>query len=190
MVASSSSKCRSLISNFFICVSTNKATSDLILRSSSAAKCFALTAAEASAAAAAVCILFSLKAPPAPSLVDALPLLVSLLPSLVSPSPLLSSVLISTSLVVPVSVGEELEADLFEALLVLSILLALSEDDSLDFLSMVLLIVGVLLIAVVVVVDVVDDDVEVDVELESVFVLSLSDFVLSFDLASSVACCV
>lgn len=90
----------------------------------------------------------------------------------------------------PVSVGEELEADLFEALLVLSILLALSEDDSLDFLSMVLLIVGVLLIAVVVVVDVVDDDVEVDVELESVFVLSLSDFVLSFDLASSVACCV
>lgn len=87
----------------------------------------------------------------------------------------------------PVSVGEELEADLFEALLGFSILLALS-DDSLDFLSMVLLIVGVLLIAVVVVVDVVDDDVEVDVELESVFVLSLSDFVLSFDLASSVAC--
>lgn len=87
----------------------------------------------------------------------------------------------------PVSVGEELEADLFEALLGFSILLALS-DDSLDFLSVVLLIVGVLLIAVVVVVDVVDDDVEVDVELESVFVLSLSDFVLSFDLASSVAC--
>lgn len=191
MVASSSSKCRSLISSFFICVSTNNATNDLILRSSSAAKCFALTAADASAAAAAVCILFSLNAPPAPSLVDAPPLLVSLLPSLVSPSPLLSSVLISTSLVVPVSVGEELEADLFEALLVLSILLALlSEDDSLDFLSVVLLIVGVLLIAVVVVVDVVDDDVEVDVELESVFVLSLSDFVLSFDLASSVACCV
>lgn len=184
MVASSSSKCRSLISSFFICVSTNNATRDLIFRSSSAAKCLALTAADARAAAAAVCILFSLKAP---SLVEAPPLLASLLPSLVSPSPLLSSVLISTSLVVPVSVGEELEADLFEALLGFSILLALS-DDSLDFLSVVLLIVGVLLIAVVVVVDVVDDDVEVDVELESVFVLSLSDFVLSFDLASSVAC--
>lgn len=132
MVASSSSKCRNLISSFFICVSTSNATNDLIFRSSNAAKCFAFTAADASAAAAAVCILFSLKAP---SLVETAPLLASLLPSFVSPSPLVSSVLISTSLV-PVSVGEELEADLFEALLVLSVLLALSppdDDDSLDF---------------------------------------------------------
>lgn len=54
MIVSSSSKCLSLISSFFICVSTNKATKPLILRSSTAAKCFALTAAADKAAAAAV----------------------------------------------------------------------------------------------------------------------------------------
>uniref|UniRef100_A0A1A9VDI2 Uncharacterized protein n=1 Tax=Glossina austeni TaxID=7395 RepID=A0A1A9VDI2_GLOAU len=41
-------------------VSTNNATKDLILRSSNAAKCFAFTAAEANAAAAAVCTFTSL----------------------------------------------------------------------------------------------------------------------------------
>lgn len=54
IVVSSSSKCLSLISSFFIWVSTSRATKDLILRSSTAAKCFALTAAAARAAAAAV----------------------------------------------------------------------------------------------------------------------------------------
>jgi len=39
MIASSSSKCRSLISSFFICVSTSRATKLLILRSSTDAKC-------------------------------------------------------------------------------------------------------------------------------------------------------
>lgn len=39
MIVSSSSKCRSLISNFFIWVSTSKATRDLIFLSSTAAKC-------------------------------------------------------------------------------------------------------------------------------------------------------
>lgn len=104
----------------------------------------------------------------------------------------MSSVLISTSLVlalvpVPVSVGEELEAVLFEALLGFSVLLTLSppddNDGSLDFLS-VLLVIGVVVVADGIVVVVVVDD--VDVELKSVFVLSLSDFVLSLDLASSV----
>uniref|UniRef100_A0A1A9V2K2 Uncharacterized protein n=1 Tax=Glossina austeni TaxID=7395 RepID=A0A1A9V2K2_GLOAU len=52
--------CRSFISNFFIWVSTSSATKDLILRSSKAAKCFAFTAAEANAAAAAVCTFASL----------------------------------------------------------------------------------------------------------------------------------
>uniref|UniRef100_A0A1B0BXS2 Uncharacterized protein n=1 Tax=Glossina palpalis gambiensis TaxID=67801 RepID=A0A1B0BXS2_9MUSC len=41
-------------------ISTNNATKDLILRSSNAAKCFAFTAAEANAAAAAVCTFTSL----------------------------------------------------------------------------------------------------------------------------------
>uniref|UniRef100_A0A6B0V5H1 Putative secreted protein n=1 Tax=Ixodes ricinus TaxID=34613 RepID=A0A6B0V5H1_IXORI len=54
MMASSSSKWRSLISSFFIWVSTSRATSDLILRSSTAARCLALTAAAPRAAAAAV----------------------------------------------------------------------------------------------------------------------------------------
>lgn len=40
MMVSSSSKCLSLISSFFICVSTSSATSDLILRSSTAARCW------------------------------------------------------------------------------------------------------------------------------------------------------
>jgi len=39
IIASSSSKCRSLISSFFICVSTSRATKLLILRSSTDAKC-------------------------------------------------------------------------------------------------------------------------------------------------------
>ena len=39
MIVSSSSKCRSLISNFFIWVSTSRATRDLIFLSSTAAKC-------------------------------------------------------------------------------------------------------------------------------------------------------
>jgi len=55
MVVSNSSKCLSFISSFFICVSTSKATRDFIFRSSTAAKCFALTAAAAKAAAAAAC---------------------------------------------------------------------------------------------------------------------------------------
>lgn len=40
MIVSSSSKCRNLISSFFIWVSTSKATRDLIFLSSTAAKCF------------------------------------------------------------------------------------------------------------------------------------------------------
>ena len=55
IIVSSSSKCLSLISNFFICVSTRSATKDLILRSSTAAKCLALTADEDKAAEAADC---------------------------------------------------------------------------------------------------------------------------------------
>ena len=43
MIASSSSKCLSFISNFFICVSTSSATSDLILRSSTFARCYRKT---------------------------------------------------------------------------------------------------------------------------------------------------
>lgn len=39
MMVSSSSKCRSLISSFFICVSTSRATRDLIFLSSTAARC-------------------------------------------------------------------------------------------------------------------------------------------------------
>ena len=39
MIVSSSSKCRSLISSFFICVSTRRATRDLIFLSSTAARC-------------------------------------------------------------------------------------------------------------------------------------------------------
>ena len=60
MIASSSSKCLSLISSFFICVSTNRATKLLIFLSSILARCLAFTAAPASAAAAAVCVLPSL----------------------------------------------------------------------------------------------------------------------------------
>lgn len=60
MIASSSSKWRSLISSFFICVSTSKATRLFIFLSSILAKWRALTAAPASAAAAAVCVLPSL----------------------------------------------------------------------------------------------------------------------------------
>ena len=55
IVASSSSKCLSLISSFFICVSTSSATRDLIFLSSTPARCFAFTAAAARAAAAADC---------------------------------------------------------------------------------------------------------------------------------------
>ena len=40
MIASSSSKCLSFISNFFIWVSTSNATSDLIFRSSTFARCY------------------------------------------------------------------------------------------------------------------------------------------------------
>lgn len=40
MIVSSSSKCRSLISSFFICVSTSRATRDLIFLSSTAARCY------------------------------------------------------------------------------------------------------------------------------------------------------
>lgn len=180
MVASSSSKWRSLISSFFICVSTSSATNDLILRSSRAAKCLALTAADARAAAAAVCILFSLKAPslaaapePAPVPEPSLPSL----PSLVSPSPLLSSVLMSTSAAPPAeaagSVGEDLFVDLSDLVADLSPE-GEEADDSFGFLSVLLVLPDA------------DDD---DVELESVFVLVLSDFVLSLDLASSVVVC-
>lgn len=146
----------------------------MILRSSRAARCLALTAADAKAAAAAVCMLFSLNVPsfgtangpvpvPVPSLAS--------VPSLVSPSPLLSSVLMSTSpplAAAAVSVGE----DLFDLSDLMADLSPEGEepDDSFGFLSVLLVL------------PVADDD----VELESVFVLVLSDFVLSLDLASSV----
>lgn len=54
MMVSNSSKCRNLISNFFICVSTSRATRLLIFRSSTAAKCLAFTAAEERAVLAAL----------------------------------------------------------------------------------------------------------------------------------------
>ena len=43
MMASRSSKCFSLISSFFICVSTNNATRDLIFLSSTLARCYTHT---------------------------------------------------------------------------------------------------------------------------------------------------
>jgi len=120
-------------------------------------------------------MLFSLKVPsfataPGPIAADTDPSLASV-PSLVSPSPLLSSVLMSTSPPLALaddSVGE----DLFDLSDLVADLSPEGEepDDSFGFLSVLLVL------------PVADDD----VELESVFVLVLSDFVLSLDLASSV----